>query len=63
MDIRTILLRIRRYISLDSQKRDIFLERYQCTVREGDSQWTSKEVFMKYKGKLALGSQKRDLFS
>jgi hypothetical protein len=51
MVIRTILLRIQRYILLDSQKRDLFLERYQCTVREGDSQWTSKEVFMKYKCK------------
>jgi predicted DNA-binding protein len=28
-----------------------FLERYQCTLRDGDSQWTSEEIFRKYKGK------------
>jgi hypothetical protein len=50
MDIQRSLHEIQRYISLDSPKRDLFLERYQCTVRDGDSQWTSKEVFMKYKG-------------
>jgi len=51
MDNRTILHRIQRYISLDSQKRDYFLEKYQCNVRDGDSQWTSEQAYIEYKGK------------